>query len=214
MVERVTGCALLCAVCLSGAVAASEPAAIERLDRVGRALAAEDGWRATFDQEYRPVGMTVGEVAAGVVWLAWPDRALFHTGDPTVRLMGLEGRVARLVDLEAETCDEHALSDREWERFPLAALLDPEGALEHFDVVINGEDGLSLRPIEPGGVDRVELTIDDDGLPVEVVVVDPQGAFNRLRFSTWQQADRPPVGGWLPPPPRGVECVGDPGALD
>jgi hypothetical protein len=187
---------------------------MERLQRLGVALRAKPVWQAKFEQEFIPVGMTVGETAAGRVWLAWPDRALFHTGSPPFRLMGLEGRVARLVDLEAETCDEHRLSDREWERVPLAAVLDPGTAVEHFTVVEHGARGFDLTPREAGGIDRVEVVLGDGDLPAEVVVVDPQGAVNRLRFTGWRASPPPPDGRWLPPAPDTVECVSDLGTLD
>ncbi len=133
-------------------------------------------------QEYIPAGMTMGEEATGRVWLAWPDRALFHTGEPPFRLMGLQGRTVRLVDLHDETCDERTLSDREWERVPLAAVLDPRGALVHFDVVDRADNEIVLIPKEPGGVDRVEVDLGEDDLPDEVTIWDPQGAVNRLRL--------------------------------
>jgi hypothetical protein len=66
-------------------------------------------------------------------------------------------------------------------------------------------------PREPGGVDRVEVVLGEDDLPNEIVVVDPQGATNRLRFSSWRPADGPPDGKWLPEPPPGLECIGDDG---
>ena len=189
--------------------------AMARLEALGSSLRSEPAWCAGFEQEYVPVGMTVGETAIGRVWLAWPDRALFHTGSPPTRLMGLEGRVARLVDLEAGSCDEHRLSDREWQRVPLAAVLDPRAAIEHFSVLELGDDrGFVLVPREPGGIDRVEVALGADALPAEVVVVDPQGAVNRLRFSGWRPSEPPSDGGWLPPAPPGIDCVTDPGALD
>ncbi|MCU0304568.1 MAG: outer-membrane lipoprotein carrier protein LolA [Thermoanaerobaculales bacterium] len=158
--------------------------------------------------------MTGGELADGRVWLAWPDRAVFHTGDPPVRLMGLLGRTVRLVDLADETCDERLLTDREWERVPLAAVLDPRGAMVQFSVAAEGASAIVLLPREPGGVDRVTLVLGDDGLPASVTIRDPQGAVNRLDFRGWRRSTEPPRGAWLPPPPKGVECVTDPGPLE
>jgi len=192
----------------------SDEAGARQLEVLSRALASHQGWSADFDQEYIPAGMSMGESAVGRVWLAWPDRALFHTGDPAYRLMGLSGRTVRLVDSADETCDEHVLTDREWERIPLAAVLDPRGAQPHFGVESGGERGIVLIPREPGGVDSVEIVLGVDGLPAEVVIRDPQGAVNRMRFSGWTPAPAPPDGRWLPEPPSGVECVADPGALD
>jgi hypothetical protein len=124
-------------------------------------------------------------------------------------MMGLDGRLVRLVDLTSPSCDEHLLGDDEWARIPLAAVLDPRGAIERFSVLERGSRGFILIPYEPGGVDRVEVSLGDDNLPAEVVVVDPQGATNRLEFTAWRPTSGPPDGGWLPQPPPGLECVSD-----
>ena len=71
----------------------------------------------------------------------------------------------------------------------------------------HGDRGFVLVPREPGGVDRVEVELDTSGLPVQVVVIDPQGATNRLSFSAWKQASYPPQDHWLPAPPDGVDCI-------
>ncbi|HSL18064.1 MAG TPA: hypothetical protein VLB51_09175, partial [Methylomirabilota bacterium] len=97
---------------------------------------------------------------------------------------------------------------------PLVAVLDPRASVAHFSVLELGDRGFMLVPREPGGIDRVEVVLGDDGLPAEVVVVDPQGAVNSLRFSGWRPSVQPPDGVWLPLPPPNVECVSDPGALD
>ena len=191
-----------------------EELGVDRLEALNHALSRQVGWSSDFQQEYLPVGMTFGEEVAGRVWLAWPDRALFHTGDPAERLMGMKGRLVRLVDLADGTCDEHQLTDREWERVPLAAILDPRGAAVHFGVLAVGGSDLVLTPKEAGGVDRVEITLGTDGLPVRVVIIDPQGAENRLSFGRWTSGEGPPEGRWLPAPPSGVECLADRGALD
>jgi len=195
-------------------MASAQDVALDRLEVLSRALSSDAAWRADFEQEYIPAGMVMGEEAAGQVWLAWPDRALFHTGEPPFRLMGLQGRTVRLVDLHDQTCDEHQLSDREWERVPLAAVLDPRGALVHFDVVGLSDAGIVLIPKEAGGVDRVEVILGDDNLPAEVSIWDPQGAVNRLIFSDWKVSRAPPDETWLPTPPDDVECATDPGPLD
>jgi hypothetical protein len=194
--------------------AADREPPVDRLESLNRALAREVGWTAGFAQSFVPAGMTVGEEARGRVWLSWPDRALFHTGEPVYQVMGLSGRTVRLIDLGDGTCDERLLSDREWERIPLAAVLDPRGALVHFDVVDDGAGGIVLTPREPGGVDRVEVVLGDGDLPSTITIRDPQGAMNRLEFSDWSRADGPPEQLWLPAPPNGVECVTEPDALD
>jgi outer membrane lipoprotein-sorting protein len=179
------------------------------LEALGSALRGSPAWQADYRQEYVAAGMTAGETAAGVVVAAWPDRALFRTVDPQTQVMGLDGRLVRLVDLTIPSCDEHMLSDDEWGRIPLAAVLDPRGAIDRFSVLEHGSRGFILIPHEPGGVDRVELSLGEDDLPAEVVVVDPQGATNRLHFTAWRPTDGPPDGSWLPQPPPGLECVSD-----
>jgi hypothetical protein len=177
------------------------------LEALGSALRGDPAWRAGYQQEYVAAGMGAGESATGVVVVAWPDRALFRTTDPPTQMMGLDGRKVRLVDLTVPSCDEHILDGDEWARVPLAAVLDPRGAVDRFTVLEHGTQGFVLIPREPGGVERVEVMLGKDDLPAEVVVVDPQGAINRLYFTAWQPADGPPDGRWLPEPPPGLECA-------
>jgi hypothetical protein len=179
------------------------------LERLGAALRGEDAWRAEYRQEYIASGMSAGEEVEGVVTVAWPDKAIFKSGEPAQQEMGLEGRVVRLVDLGVPSCDEHILGDDEWARIPLAAVLDPQGALDQFTVLAGEGRGFVLVPREPGGVDRVEVVLSENDLPGEVVVIDPQGATNHLRFSAWKAAEGPPSGSWLPQPPAGLDCVSD-----
>jgi hypothetical protein len=190
-------------------VAGARDQGIDALTALGGALRSADAWRADYTQEYIAAGMSAGEAVAGVVTVGWPDRALFKSGDPVTQMMGLEGRTVRLVDLEVPSCDEHLLGDDEWARVPLAAVLDPSGAVEHFAVFDHSPSGFTLVPHEPGGVDRVEVTLNENSLPLEVVIVDPQGATNRLTFTQWTAADSPAQGRWLPAAPAGLECIVD-----
>ncbi len=189
--------------------AAAQSGAMTALERLGSALRTSDAWRADYEQEYVAAGMTRGEVVHGSVTVAWPDRARFETGEPATQLMALDGRLVRLVDLEIGSCDQHLLDDEEWSRIPLAAVLDPSAAITHFTVVAHGDPGFALIPHRPGGVQRVEVLLGERGLPIEVVIVDPQGATNRLRFSAWRTTAPPAGANWLPDPPAGVECVTD-----
>ncbi len=166
-------------------------------------------WRASYHQEYVAAGMTSGELEDGTVWIAWPDRAQFRGGDPVVRVMGLDGRTVRLLDLEATSCDDHTLDEDEWARIPLAAVLDPQRAVDRFAIIARGAGGIALEPREPGGVARVEVAVGGDGMPAEVVVIDPQGAVNRLRFEGWSADIEPPQGNWLPRPPHGLDCIAE-----
>ena len=205
---RYLGAAAAVAV-IFASVASPQDSGNKNLEALGQALRAGVVWRADYRQEYVAEGMSEGEELAGVVWVAWPDRALFLSGEPVTRRMGLEGRRVRLLDLEVPSCDEHLLDDDEWARVPLAAVLDPGGATDHFTVLDSGERGFALVPRQPGGVDRVEVVLGKNNLPLEVVVIDPQGATNRLHFTGWQNSDAPPEGRWLPEAPPGLECVAD-----
>ncbi len=180
-----------------------------RLRNLGTMLKTRTAWTAAYSQEYIPSGMTIGEVVDGRVWVSWPDRALFATGDPTVRWMGLAGLDVRLLDLENQTCDDHLLTIEEWERIPLVAVLEPENAVDRFVVDVNGEMGLSLTARKQGGVERVTVDVGADGLPQVIVVHDPQGATSTFTFENWQPAEGPPEAKWLPAPPEGIECISD-----
>ena len=204
----------IAAIVLSIAVAPyaeAQGSGLEALEALSAALRGDSASRADYNQEYIAAGMGAGDEISGVVVVAWPDRALFRSADPTTQFMGLEGRLVRLVDLEVPSCDEHLLDDDEWARVPLAAVLDPHGAVDRFTVLDHGDRGFILVPREPGGVDHVEVVLGEDDLPNEVVVVDPQGATNHLRFTGWHPVDGPPNGSWLPEAPPGLECIGDDG---
>lgn len=163
-------------------------------------------WTARYHQEFIPAGMAEGERVDGDVWVAWPDRALFRSGDPVIRLMGLDRRQVRLVDLDVPSCETHQLSDDEWARIPLAVVLDPTAAVDRFTVLSLGDRAFGLVPREPGGVARVEVVLGPDDLPRQVTILDPQGASNRLEFEGWRSAEAPPEGSWLPAAPPGVSC--------
>jgi hypothetical protein len=190
--------------------AVAQESGMVALEALGSALRESPTWQADYHQEYVAAGMAAGETATGVVVVAWPDRALFRTTDPPSQMMGLDGRQVRLVDLTVPSCDEHQLDDDEWARVPLAAVLDPQGAVDQFTILEHGKQGFVLIPREPGGVDRVEVELGEDNLPREVVVVDPQGATNRLKFTDWRSTGAPPDGSWLPNPPPGLECTDNP----
>jgi hypothetical protein len=193
-------------VALAAFPARAQLSAMAALEALGSALRSAPAWQADYRQEYIPAGMSSGEVLTGHVEIAWPHNALFHTGDPVIQKMGLERRSVRLIDLEMASCDQHLLDDEEWSRIPLAAVLDPSTALDHFTVLEHGERGFELVPREAAGVDRVEVLLGADNLPIEVIIVDPQGATNRLQFEDWQPMTNPPAS-WLPDPPSGVDCV-------
>lgn len=193
-----------------GIEASERDPAMERLQSLATALQTRSTWTASYSQEYLPPGMTLGEEVHGQVWLGWPDKALFATGDPVLRWMGLSGRIVRLLDFENVSCDDHLLTDEEWERIPLVAVLDPHTAVEQFSIVSEGERGLVLIPRTVGGVARIEIESGQDGLPIQVIVTDPQGAVSIFKFANWEAEPGPPGGVWLPVPPKPIECLGDP----
>lgn len=196
-------------VICAGATGAEVDPAMDRLQAVGIALKVRNTWSADYQQEYLLPGTTVGEVVSGTVWISWPDKALFATGDPVQRWMGLAGRQVRLLDLEMESCDDHLLTAEEWERIPLVAVLDPDNALARFTIVAEGERGLVLIPREEGGVARVVIETGSDGLPAKVVVIDSQEATSTFVFTSWEPSSGPPNGLWLPESPEGIPCIGD-----
>jgi hypothetical protein len=55
----------------------------------------------------------------------------------------------------------------------------------------------------------VEILLNASCLPKTVVVVDPQGAVNRLEFDAWQRDGTPPDSQWFPAPPQGTSCSSD-----
>ena len=201
---------LMAALTVAGAYGAvAQEAGMAALEALNSALRSTSAWTADYDQEYVAAGMGAGDMVSGTVMVSWPDRALFRATDPSLQMMGLEGRLVRLIDLDIQSCDEHRLDDDEWARIPLAAVLDPGGAVDRFTVLEHGDRGFVLIPREPGGVDRVEVMLGEDSLPDEVVVVDPQGATNRLQFSSWAASQGPEGDAWLPEPPPGLECISD-----
>jgi hypothetical protein len=191
------------------AASAADDGPLALLEQLAETLRRQPAWSSDYHQDFVPAGMTVGEEVDGRVRVAWPDQALFESGQPVIRLMGLEHRLLRLVDLDLPSCETHVLSDEEWARIPLAAVLDPRAALDEFTILDTGARAFTLVPRQPGGVARVEVVLGDDNLPQQVTVIDPQGAVNRLDFSGWRPS-APPASGWLPEAPSGVECVGEP----
>jgi hypothetical protein len=179
------------------------------LEALSTALQANVAWQASYRQEYIAAGMGAGEEVTGKVVVGWPDRAIFSADSPSRQQMGLDGRLVRLLDADIPSCDEHLLNDDEWARVPLAAVLDPRGAVDRFSVLAHGDRGFVLVPREPGGIERVVVVLGENLLPNEVIVVDPQGSTNHLWFSGWKSVEGPPNGVWLPEPPPGLDCISD-----
>jgi len=203
---RILMIALLCLQALP--LSAAPSGALESLEGLAQTLRAHAVWQARYSQEYVPAGMEIGEEVSGHLWLSWPDRLLFVQEEPEERSMGFEGRKLRLVDPGAGSCDEHMMTEEEWERIPLVAILETQKAVQHFSI-LEEKGVITLVPRERGGVERVELKLDARGLPDELLILDPQGAASRFSFSDWKAVQELPAGRWLPDPPEGVVCIGD-----
>jgi hypothetical protein len=193
------------ALLIAASAGAQGDPAMERLTALGEALQEGAVLSAPYTQVFLPAGMSLGDEETGVVWVSWPDRALFAMGDPVIREMGLDGRDVRLLDAEAGTCDDHRLTDEEWQRIPLAALLEPTAAVDRFTVLALDDGGIALVPREEGGVARIEVALDGASRPTLLVIEDPQGGTNTFEFGEWSSASAP-ARGWLPDPPEGVPC--------
>ncbi len=200
---------ILIILVIAGSAELVSAGGMEVLESLSRALRSEEAWFASYHQEYVPAGMTSGEVVDGTVWISWPNRALFSSGEPPLRMMGLQGRSVRLLDLDVPSCDDHELTAEEWASIPLAAVLDPAGAVDGFSVLEHGESGFVLIPREPSGVARVTIELGPDNLPQKITITDPQDGTNEMSFVDWQGKRAPPDGMWLPKPPEGLNCIGD-----
>jgi len=195
--------ALLATLALAAAPSAAG-GGLERLQRLADTFRTRPAWHARYEQRYVPAGFAEGETARGEVWVGWPDRALWATGEPPVRWLGAAGRRVRLVDLEVGSCEERTLGAAEWARLPLTAVVDPGRAVERFTILEEGGT-VVLVPRTPGDIARVELVVGGDGLPAVVTLHDAAGAVNRIRFLGW--APVAPPASWLPEPPPGVRCA-------
>ena len=91
--------------------AAAQDRGMATLEPLNAAWRADSAWQADYRQEYVAAGMGAGDEVSGVVVVAWPDRALFRASQPSVQMMGLEGRMVRLIDLDVPSGDELRLDD-------------------------------------------------------------------------------------------------------
>ena len=194
---------VLVAVCS----AVADDDSLGKLVALRAALQAEAVWQVPFTQEYVPAGFSEGDRVTGQLWLQWPDRMLFVSGEPPVQWLGLHGRQVRLLDLDAETCEDHRLSDQEWERIPLVAVLDPQRAVELFSITAGADGEIVLLPSGRSDLERLQLAVAENGLPLELVVHDGQGSVNRFLFEGWEAAESSVE--WIPQPPDGVACFGE-----
>ncbi len=196
-------------------LALTGPPRQDNLDRLAAVLRSARAWRADFTQVYTPEGFTEGTTDRGTFTLVPPARLRFDytTGSP--RVFAADGRIGRLVDPAAGSCDAVQLDAGAWGRLPLAAVLDPPAARKAFTV--ESHDGsLRLVPQEPTP-DLAEITVrlDASGLPEAVTVLDGSGTRNAFAFTRWHAVTEPPASFFKPALPGREPCLpadGDTGA--
>jgi outer membrane lipoprotein-sorting protein len=179
----------------------------DNLDRLAEVLRSAPAWSASFTQVYTPEGFTEGTTEHGTLTLAPPARLRFDYTTASPRAFATDGRVARLVDAAAGSCDAVRLDAGTWGRLPLAALLDPPAARAAF-AVESRDATLRLVPRKPAP-DLAEITVrlDARGLPDEVTVLDGSGTRNTFTFSGWHAVAEPPPSFFLPALPGKAPCT-------
>ncbi len=164
----------------------------DNLDALAAALRSAPAWRAEFAQVYTPEGFTEGTSDKGVLTVAPPARLRFDYTSGSPRVFTADGRVGRLVDPSAGSCDAVRLDAGVWGRLPLAAALDPGAARKAFSVE-SRDRSLRLVPLQPTP-DLAEITfrLDSGGLPETVTVLDGSGTRNTFTFGRWHSIAEPP----------------------
>ena len=168
-------------------VALAAPPAVE-LETVAAAVRRAPAWEVTFTQRYVPVGFTRGSEETGTLLLRPPDGVRFAYAN---RVFAVLGTIARLVDLDAGSCEAARLTTDTLDRLPLSAVLDPGAARATFAVEAAART-LTLTPHEASdNPARIVLHIGADGLPTQVVVHDVSGDRNEFRLLRWRRRDAP-----------------------
>lgn len=189
------------------AVALAAPPVAD-LEAVAAALRASPAWEATFTQRYVPAGFTRGTEESGTLLLRPPDRVRFEYSK---RVFAVRDTVARLVDLEAGTCEAVRLAQDTLDRLPLAAVLDPGAARSAFQIEAVDRT-LILTPRRPTeGLSSIEVRLGGDNLPAEVVVHDTTGDRNEFRFQRWRRRSVPPDNAFSPSLPGELPCIPEDG---
>ena len=178
----------------------------DNLDRLAEVLRSARAWSADFTQVYLPEGFAQGTTERGTLTLAAPALLRFDytTGSP--RVFATDGRVGRLVDPAAGSCDAVRLDAGTWGRLPLAAVLDPPAARKAF--AVESEDrSLRLVPREPTpDLAEITLRLDASGHPETVTVLDGSGTRNTFAFSRWRAVAEPPRSFFQPALPGKEPC--------
>lgn len=189
------------------AVALAAPQVAD-LETVAAALRAAPAWEVPFTQRYVPAGFTRGTEEAGTLLLRPPDHVRFEYAG---RVFAVRDTVARLVDLEAGTCEAVRLAPDTLDRLPLAVVLDPGAARASFQV----EAAARTLTLTPRRLDqslaRIVVRLGPDSLPVEVVVHDVSGDRNEFRFQRWKRRNVPAEDAFLPSLPGEAPCTPEDG---
>jgi outer membrane lipoprotein-sorting protein len=189
------------AILLAVALAASP------LEQLAQLLQQAPAWQAEFTQTFAPAGFSTTSEEKGIVTFAHPSRLRFEYTSSPKRIFAVDGTVARMVDTQTGSCQAWSLSEGSWAALPLAALSDPGKLWELFQLRQEGEK-LLLFPRKPfPELEHLELVLNGQGLPAELIVEDNQANRNRFRFSRWRPL--PTIAGNLftPKAPSGQPCV-------
>lgn len=179
------------------------PSPVADLEAVAAALRAAPAWEAPFTQRYLPAGFVRGTEETGTLLLQPPERARFEYQG---RVFALRGTVARLVDLQAGTCEAIRLDPATLDRMPLAAILDPGATRASFQVD-TAPKSLTLTPRRPSSnIARIEIRLGENRLPTQVVVVEPGGDRNEFHFRRWMKRNLLPEDTFLPALPGKLPC--------
>lgn len=176
------------------------------LDRLAAALRTAKAWEAEFVQLYTPEGFAEGTSDTGTLTVAPPARLRFDYTSGSPRVFATDGRVGRLVDPVAGSCDALRLDVGAWGRLPLAAVLDPPAARRAFTVEQAGRT-LRLIPREPSPeLTEISVTLDAKDMPQKVTVRDASGSTNQFSFSRWRAAGEPQAVFFQPSLPGSLPC--------
>jgi outer membrane lipoprotein-sorting protein len=186
------------------ALAAAPPS--DNLDRLAAALRAAPAWSAEFTQVYTPEGFTEGTTERGTLTLVPPARLRFDytTGSP--RVFAADGRVARLVDPAAGSCEAVRLDAGAWGRLPLAAVLAPQDARKSFSVESQDNTVRLIPHDRTPELARITIKLNADGRPATVTVLDDSGTRNTFTFNEWHAISEPSPSTFEPSLPGKEPC--------
>ncbi|MCX7896078.1 MAG: outer membrane lipoprotein carrier protein LolA [Thermoanaerobaculum sp.] len=176
------------------------------LDRVAAQLQQSKAWQAEFVQVFLPAGFAKGEEQRGILTFAHPARVRFEYTSKPRRVFATDGVLARMVDLEAGTCQAVKVDSQTWSSIPLASLSDP-GALRQAFQVEERTPVITLIPRQASAsITKVTVTVDAAYLPQELLVEDPSGNTNRFAFRRWRPLSQADPKLFSPAPPGQEPC--------